>query len=377
MSAANSSAPSNRERRDRLRLFRSENVGPISFFQLLARFGSATEALDALPDLARRGGRRSPITICTTSSAEREIEALERLGARLVVWGDTAYPEALAAVPDAPPALAVRGRADLLGCRSIAIVGARNASANGRRFARRLAAELSQHGLVVVSGMARGIDAGAHEGAVETATIAVMGGGVDIIYPKENAALYDAIVERGAVIAEQPLGTVPQARHFPHRNRIISGLALGTVVVEAAPRSGSLITARLALDQGREVFAVPGSPLDPRARGTNDLIRQGAVLTESAEDVLRVIGSLHGACLAEPRAEDMIYQAPAPAAQDDLAVARDAVREKLGPAPVAVDEIVRQCGLTAATVATALLELELAGQLERHPGNMVSAVSRP
>lgn len=254
----------------------------------------------------------------------------------------------------------------------IAVVGARNASANGRRFARRLAADLAEAGLVVVSGLARGIDASAHEGALSGGTVAVVAGGLDVAYPPENAALQDRIAEAGALVAEQPLGTLPQARHFPRRNRIIAGLALGVVVVEAAPRSGSLITARLALEQGREVFAVPGSPLDPRCRGTNNLIREGAVLTEGAADVLAALEGPLGRPVAEPAGADF---APAPGAavdEETLDQARGRLLEALGPTPIAVDEIIRECQLTAPVVLILLLELELAGRLDRHPGNQVS-----
>ena len=266
------------ERLDWLRLARSENVGPITFFALLERFGSPASVLDALPALARRGGRRRPIKVCARATAEREVEALGRLGGCLIALGEPAYPEPLAAIADPPPVIALRGRADLLAGDCVAVVGARNASANGLHFAERLAADLGEAGLTVVSGMARGIDARAHAGALATGTVAVMGGGIDVLYPKENGALFEKLLAEGTVVAEAPLGTVPMGRHFPRRNRIISGLSRGVVVVEGAARSGSLITARLALEQGREVMAVPGSPLDPRASGPNRLIRQGATL---------------------------------------------------------------------------------------------------
>ncbi|HZS82052.1 MAG TPA: DNA-processing protein DprA [Stellaceae bacterium] len=362
------------ERLDWLRLIRTENVGPVSFYQLLRRFGSAGAALEALPRLAGRGGRLQPLAICPREAAEREMAALAAAGARLIAWGEPFYPEALAAIDDAPPLLTVLGRAEPLRQRIIAIVGARNASANGRRIARELASELGSHGFVIASGLARGIDAAAHMGALPSGTVAVLGGGADIVYPEENRALYEAIAESGAVIAEPPLGTVPQARHFPRRNRIISGLAEGIIVVEAAARSGSLITARFALDQGREVFAVPGSPLDPRCRGSNDLIRRGATLTESAEDVL---GQLPAA-LSTPRATvRRVAPLPDPVAPSEPETpdsARARLIERLGPTPVAVDELVRQCQFSAATVVTLLLELELAGRLERHPGNQVSLI---
>ncbi len=361
-------ATSNRERFDRLCLYRSENVGPITFRRLLAHFGSAGAAITALPDLSRRGGRGKPIKVCPADAAEAEIAALKEAGGRYLIWGDAEYPAALANIEDAPPVLGLIGHAHLLERRAVAIVGARNASANGRRFARTIAAELGEAGFAIASGLARGIDAAAHEGALEAGTVAVVAGGVNVVYPKENGALHEAIAERGAILAEQPPGTRPQGRHFPYRNRIISGLARGTLVVEAAMRSGSLITARYALEQGREVFAVPGSPLDPRCRGTNDLIRQGAVLTESAADVVGALEGIGGARLDERR--DDSYAGPSP--PDIPAADRRAVTELLGHSPVPVDEIIRQCQLSPATVSTVLLELELAGRLERHPGNQVS-----
>jgi DNA processing protein len=361
------------ERLDWLRLIRTENVGPVTFYQLLRRFGSAAAALDALPRLAGRGGRQAPLAIFPRDAAERELAALDKAGATLLAWGEPDYPEALAAIDDAPPLLTLLGRPELLRRRVIAIVGARNASANGRRLARELASELGAQGLVIASGLARGIDAAAHLGAVPTGTIAVLGGGADIVYPEENRALYEAVAEHGAILAEPPLGTVPQARHFPRRNRIISGIALGIVVVEAAARSGSLITARFALDQGREVFAVPGSPLDPRCRGTNDLIRHGAILTESAEDVLRELpGEAPERRMMPPRPVPEPAGIPLPAEPDSPETARAEIIERLGPSPVTVDELVRQCQFSAATVVAILLELELAGRLERHPGNQVS-----
>jgi DNA processing protein len=359
------------EKLDWLRLIRSENVGPVTFYQLLARFGSAAAALEGLPEIARRGGRDRPLTLFPRTAAEREMTALDRAGARLVAWGESDYPPALAAIDDAPPLLSMLGEARILQRPAIAVVGARNASANGRRFARDIALQLGQRGLVVVSGLARGIDAAAHEGALPTGTMAVLAGGIDSIYPEENRALHEAIAERGALLAEMPVGTVPQARHFPRRNRIISGCALGVLVVEAALRSGSLITARFALEQGREVFAVPGSPLDPRCRGCNDLIRRGATLTESAEDVVAQI-EVQLAPVPSPRQQ--APEAPlAPVLGDgELAAARRLVLERLSPTPVPVDDLVRECQLSPALTINVLLELELAGRLERQPGNLVA-----
>lgn len=361
------------ERLDWLRLLRSENVGPITFYQLLQRFGSAAAALDALPSFARRGGRQRGLALCPRADAERELIALDKAGARLVAWGEPDYPQALAAVEDAPPLVAVKGKTTLLERRAIAVVGARNASANGRRFAREIAGELGRNGFLVVSGLARGIDAAAHQGAIDTGTLAVVAGGIDVVYPEENRPLHDEIGERGVIMAELPVGTVPQARHFPRRNRIISGTSLGVLVVDAALKSGSLITARFALEQGREVFSVPGSPLDPRCRGCNDLIRRGATLVEGVDDVL---GALEGQ-LADSQEVRQRHPPSGPitngnTTENDTDQERAKVLEALGPSPVAVDELVRQCQLSPAIVATVLLELELAGRLERQPGNRVT-----
>ena len=354
-----------------LRLIRSTNVGPGTFFRLLERFGTATRALDALPDLARRGGRAGTIRIATAAAASRELEEAQRIGATPVAWGEPAYPPLLAHIHDPPPVVYARGRLDLLGKKTIGVVGARNASVNGRRFAKKLAADLGAGGLMVASGLARGIDAAAHEGALPTGTAAVLGGGIDVVYPAENKNLYDRIAETGVLLSEVAPGTQPQARHFPRRNRIISGMARGVVVVEASPRSGSLITARMALEQGREVFAVPGAAMDPRARGTNHLIREGATLTESAEDVFAV--------LADARAPEnpKIIVDNQCIINDSMNVettisARDEIIAALGPTPTTVDELLRVCQFSQAVVSTVLLELELAGRLERHPGSKVS-----
>jgi DNA processing protein len=345
---------------------------------MLRRFGSAKAALEALPLLARRSERSGAIVAMARAAAESELTALRRLGGGLVCWGEPHYPPLLAAVEDAPPVLSLLGSPELLQRPMVAMVGARNASANGRRFARELAASLGEAGLVVVSGLARGIDGAAHLGALPTGTVAAVAGGVDIVYPEENRGLHGALTRQGAIVAELPLGSEPQARHFPRRNRIISGMALGVVVVEAAQRSGSLITARFALEQGREVFAVPGSPLDPRCRGSNDLLRRGAVLTETAEDVLTQLGpALQGKPMSRPLRSELL--GPPPGVAEPLFAPPspdreigEALVELLGPTPVAVDELVRQCQLSASVVATLLLELELAGRVERHPGNLVS-----
>jgi DNA processing protein len=353
----------------RLRLIRSENVGPITYFQLLARFGSAAAALAAIPDLAARGGGRGPRLIAR-AAVEREIEAVMRLGARYLFLGQGAYPPLLAEIETAPPALVVKGDVALLDRPCVAMVGARNASAAACRFARGLATKLGEAGTVIVSGLARGIDTAAHDGSLDSGTIGVVAGGIDIVYPPENEARQRAIAERGLLVAEQPPGTEPRARHFPYRNRIIAGLAQGTVVVEAAPRSGSLITARLAAESGREVMAVPGSPLDPRAQGCNQLIRDGATLVQNAEDVIEAVNPLRLRPFRQKELEYAVGDVP-PDVPNNV---REAVAGLLNGTPVPVDELVRQAGLPPAAVQTVLLELELAGRLERHAGGKVSLV---
>ena len=363
---------SSAERLDWLRLIRSEQIGPIVFHQLIARYGSAAKALAAAPGLARRGGRARGIKIFAAAKAAAEVAALEAVGARLVASCEPDYPRALAAIPDPPPVIAVKGHGQLLSRNCVAIVGTRNASAAGLRLAQQIAAELGQREMVVVSGLARGVDSAAHRGALASGTVAVFAGGIDVVYPAENDALAEAIFEGGCAIAELPIGTQPLARHFPRRNRLISGLSLGVLVVEAAPKSGSLITARMALEQGREVMAVPGSPLDPRNRGSNDLLRQGATLVETAADVMRALEGAMRRPIAEPAVDLFRYRAREKEPEADIDSARRQVIEKLGPTPVEVDEIIRQCQLSPPVVLTVLLELELAGRLERHPGNRVS-----
>ena len=359
------------ERLDWLRLIRTENVGPITFLELMRRFETAAKALETLPELARRGGRRRPVRVCSRAEAEREFAATQAAGAHYLAISDPGYPAPLSAIADAPPLIVVKGFAHLLDKPTLAIVGGRNASANGARLARRLATDLGARGWIIASGLARGIDGAAHGGAMSTGTVAVLAGGIDVIYPRENERLYHEIAEAGVLISEMAAGAPPQARHFPRRNRLVSGLARGVVVVEAALRSGSLITARLAAEQGREVFAVPGSPLDPRARGTNNLIRDGAALTEGADDVIAALERTFAPPLTEPPER---YVAPPGAApsEADLDRGRATIHTLLAPAPVGVDELVRQSDLTPAVVLIILLELELAGRLQRHPGNQVS-----
>ncbi len=367
------------ERLDWLRLYRSENVGPATFFRLIERFGTAGRALAALPDLARRGGGRRPIRICPADAAEAELAALRRLGGGIMASVERGFSPALR-VLDTVPLLVVLGDAGLLAKDAVAVVGARNASANGRRMAQMLAGGLGLDGLVVVSGMARGIDTAAHQAALGSGTVAVLAGGIDVVYPPENRDLYERIRASGCLVSEMPPGTQPQAAHFPRRNRLIAGLALGVVVVEATVRSGSLITARLALEQGREVFAVPGSPLDPRGQGPNSLIKQGALLTEQAIDVLDALSGMRTRNPAEirpppsfpPREAPIAAAFSFPEGDAELAPARTNLLRALTAAPVTVDEILRQCQLSPAVVSTVLLELELAGRLDRHPGNQVS-----
>ena len=358
------------QRRDWLRLARTENVGAVTFNQLIQRFGEPSLALAALPDLARRGGRMSALAIPSEREIEAELAAGEALNARLIAACEPEFPQALAALDPPPPLIWARGRVEILDHTAVAIVGARVASAAGQRFARGLAAELGQAGQIIVSGLARGIDGSAHEGALQTGTVAVLGGGVDDVYPPEHRSLYDRIVEAGCVVSESEPGRTAIARDFPRRNRIIAGLSRAVVVVEAELRSGSLITARLAAEQGREVLAVPGSPLDPRARGANDLIRQGAALCEGAEDVLRALDGLRG--FREPPSSP--YRA-APADTDPALCNR--LADLLSPTPVSRDELVRASGSPAPSVFAALTELALAGRAELLPGGMISKGSTP
>jgi len=344
---------------------RTPGIGPVTYRQLIVRFGTPAAALAAVPDLARRAGGKAP-ALSTVADAEREIARVEKLGARWLVLGEGLYPRLLAELEDAPPLLIAKGDLNLLDRQAVAIVGARNASAAACRFARGLAHDLGQYDLLVVSGLARGIDSAAHDGSLTTGTIGVIAGGIDIFYPPENEGRQRAMYDRGLVIAEMPPGTEPRARHFPYRNRIIAGMSSGTVVVEAAPRSGSLITARLAAEAGREVMAVPGSPLDPRAQGCNQLIRDGATLIQNAADVVEAVRPF----ATQVRSPTTMFE-PAPEqlnGHDALGL----VEELLGPSPVPVDEIIRLSGASSGAVQMALLELDLAGRLDRHAGGKVS-----
>ncbi len=352
----------------RIRLLRSPNVGPVSFRQLLRRFGSAEAALEALPDLAGRGGvayRPAP-----ADRAAREIAAVRAAGARYLFHDSPDYPPLLAELDSAPPILTYRGEVALARRPCVAIVGARNASAAAVKLARQFAADLAEAGLVVVSGLARGIDGAAHQAALTGGTIGVIASGIDIAYPPEHRDLQEEVAQRGLLLAEQPPGTEPLARHFPSRNRIIAGLAAGTVVVEAAPKSGSLITARLAAEAGREVMAIPGSPLEARSQGCNELIREGAVLVQSAADVIELVSAFDGV----PRSSFREVPAAFEAQTDELSDTPADIAALLTTAPIGVDELIRQSGDSPAAVQLALLELELAGRLVRHAAGRVSLI---
>jgi DNA processing protein len=369
---------SNAERRDWLRLSRSENVGPASFRLLVARFGSAGSALDALPGLSRRGGLNRSIRIYGRDEAERDLERADELGARFVARDEPDYPPLLRHIDQAPPLLCLKGRAELFAMPAVAVVGTRSASALGRKFAREISLALGKSGLLVVSGLARGIDTVAHEASLETGTVGVLAGGIDVVYPPENERLYGEIAERGVLVTEMTPGTVPRAESFPRRNRLISGISLGVLVVEAALRSGSLITARLAGEQGREVFAVPGSPLDPRCAGTNKLLREGATLVTGASDVIDVIDVLRDldgrarrdlTGFVESAAIDHEDEPePDSGPEPDL---RARIVALLGSSSVEIDDLIRESQAPAQAVLTVLLELELAGRLERFPASRV------
>jgi len=356
-----------------LRLIRSSNVGPVSFFQLIEHCGDAATALEALPELSRRGGRSKAIKICAKDDAEAELVRAERAGARLVAVGEDGYPPLLALVDTPPPLLYTKGEEAILDPPMVAIVGARNASAIGCKFARELAADLGKAGFVIASGLARGIDAAAHQASIESGTVAAVAGGIDVVYPPEHAQLQQEIGTRGVLISEQPPGFRPRGQDFPRRNRLISGMSLAVIVVEAAKRSGSLITARFAGEQGREVFAVPGNPLDPRAAGTNGLLKDGAGLLTCADDVISALEPILGRSVhqVEDDAEDAYQASPTPH-PDVEPPERSRVVEALGYSPVDIDEVIRQTGLDARVVHIVLLELDLAGRLERHGRQMVS-----
>ena len=367
---------SDRQRLSWLRLIRSDNIGPVTFRELINQFGTADTAIDALPELLSRGRSRKKIKIASIEQTERELDVAQRCGARFVAMGEPDYPAALKMSDAPPPMIAVRGSSECLDRHSVSIVGSRNSSLSGAKITRQIAEDLGSAGFAISSGLARGIDTAAHQAALNTGTIAVFAGGLDVIYPPENASLCREIIDQnGALISEMPFGWQPRAKDFPRRNRIVAGLSLALVVVEAARRSGSLISARLANEMGRLVFAVPGSPLDPRCAGTNGLLKDGAILTTGASDVLEALTPLTRSpgeqapySLEEREKDNTPLDAPA----DDGDRAR--VTSALGPTPCEIDEIIRFTGIAAPVVQLVLLELDLAGRLERHPGGLVSLV---
>lgn len=361
---------SDAERLARLRILRAPGVGAVTFHAVLERFGSATRAIGHWNAIARRLRRTRDLNLPGTSDIERELDGIERFGATLIAHDEQGYPRLLAAGENPPPFIAAKGRLELLGRPALAMVGARNASAVGLRFARHMAADLGTAGLVIVSGLARGIDTAAHRGALSTGTIAVMAGGIDVVYPPENAGLHAEIGDIGILVSEIAFAQQPTAQHFPRRNRIVSGLSHGVLVVEATLNSGSLITARLAGEQGRDVFAVPGSPVDPRASGTNALLRQGAILTETADDIITAL-SFDGGRPRERHAPPPRAPRPPESLGPDSDLQQQ-ILEKLGRTPVETDELVRQTGASAAEVGIALLDLEFAGLLTRHSGQRIS-----
>ena len=364
---------SDRQRLAWLRLIRTPNVGPASFRELINRFGSAEAALEMLPELMISGGANRIVRIPSAAEAEAELDAARRAGARFVGIGEADYPALLKTIDNPPPLLAVKGEGAVFRLPAVAIVGARNASLAGIKMARMLAADVGRDGYAIVSGLARGIDTAAHRGSLSTGTVGALAGGLDIPYPPENAGLCDDIAARGgAIVSEMPFGWQPRAQDFPRRNRLVAGMALGLVVVEAAQRSGSLISARLANEMGRLVFAVPGSPLDPRAAGCNALLKDGVTLVTEAADILGALAPLAGirAPRTAPMAEAPDMSATAPPGENE----RADVFETLGPTPTGIDEIIRHTGLSAAQVSMVLLELDLAGRLERHAGGNVSLV---
>ena len=361
------------QRIDWLRLIRSQNVGPRTFRALINHYGGARAALEALPVLARRGGGSISPQVYSRDQAEREIAAAHKLGVVFVAIGEPEYPRRLQMIDDAPPLIALRGHHAALAMPTVAIVGSRNASAAGLKLTQRIVQGLSEAGFATVSGLARGIDAAAHRASIETGTIAVLAGGQDRIYPPEHKELLEAILPTGVALTEMPLGWEPRARDFPRRNRLISGLSLGVVIVEAAKRSGSLITARLALEQGREVFAIPGSPLDPRAEGTNSLIKQGATPVTETADIVSVLQPIMGvepeSQIQEPDIPDGDNRGGEPEPDE-----RKRILGLLSPAPVSIDDLVRLSRTSPRVVRMVLLELEIAGRLERHGGSLVSLV---
>ncbi|PRD41969.1 DNA-protecting protein DprA [Phyllobacterium phragmitis] len=378
---------SDRQRLNWLRLIRSENVGPVTFRDLISHFGSAGDALQMLPELMRRGGGNRPIRVASIEDAEREMELIDKIGGRFIGMGEPGYPPYLRHHETSPPLVAIKGDANLFNIPPVAIVGARNSSLAGSRFTHRLVRELGAAGYAIVSGLARGIDAAAHEASLDTGTIAVLAGGLDKPYPPENMHLYNAIPEKnGVLISEMPMGWEPRARDFPRRNRIIAGISLGLVVIEAADRSGSLISARLAGEMGRLLFAVPGSPLDPRSAGTNRLLKNGAILVTEANDIVEALTPLIGPMIGGASVGELPLNMPdGPDGRDNMLdeatvspmtllsdPERDRIIDALSPVPTEPDALIRHTGLHPSQVFLVLLELDLAGRIARHSGGAVS-----
>ncbi|MBC8719059.1 DNA-processing protein DprA [Ochrobactrum sp. Marseille-Q0166] len=371
---------SDQQRLNWLRLIRTENIGPVAFRDLIMFCGSAANAIERLPDLNIRGGGARPVRVTPREDAERELEAIERIGARLVGMGEPDYPQQLKNCEAPPPLVIIKGNPSVFRKPPVAIVGSRNASVVGAQFTERLARDLGNAGFAIVSGLARGIDAAAHKASLESGTVAVLAGGLDRPYPPENLSIYRAIPEsNSALITEMPMGAEPRSRDFPRRNRIIAGLSLGLIVIEAAERSGSLISARMAGEMGRTVFAVPGSPLDPRARGTNSLLKQGATLVTNADDVIEALNPLisREAIHENEDQPDLLKQFDEPSASNHAITTdeqRDILLDALSVVPTDIDTLVRHTGLDASSAQLILLELDLAGRLLRYPGNQVALV---
>lgn len=370
---------SDKERLSWVRLSRTENIGPKTFHMLLDVCGSIDKAIESVPAMSVKGGRKKPITILSEKNAKIEIDQVEKFGARIIAACEPEYPKLLRKVSDHPPVITVYGDTNTWQNPCVSIVGARNASANGCQYAGLLAKQLGeQYKITSVSGLARGIDTAVHRASLATGTVAVVGAGINRIYPAENKELFHEIGKYGAIISEFPYDSSPKPQNFPIRNRIVSGMTLGTVVVEASVNSGSLITARIALEQNREVFAVPGSPMDPRSQGANRLLKQGAILVENADDIINGLSNLLNE--SDSFFEDQKHgfaEADSAIADDDLEQARLVINEKLGTTPVEVDQLITYSGVSARLVRVVLLELELADRLQRHQGNKVSLIYQP
>lgn len=354
-----------------LRLIRTENIGPMTFYQLLRQCGSIDQVFERLPQMARNGGRLDGLKIPSITEIESEIEKLHKIGGEFIFACEPNYPYNLGFVEDAPPVLSTIGNLNLLTKTSLAVVGSRNSSMNGEKFAFNISQEIGRSGYVIISGLARGIDRYAHLGSIETGTIGVLAGGINVIYPPENEKLYHEMKEKGLILAENPFGMEPIARHFPKRNRIVSGIAKGVLVVEAALRSGSLITARFALEQGRDVFAVPGSPFDPRCKGTNGLLREGAILVEKAEDITNILSQSKQSSFLDESEHSYDAGPPISPDENDVKMGREILLNKLGTTPIEIDSLLDHCDLTPNIGLSAILELELAGKIEREAGGKI------